>query len=403
MTDFTPKVPLSDWPVGLPRQTPLQVSLHRAHWDERARLIFALWDSPNPRLKAKAFRQASCGTGASIGLDMKVRRPKLFPRACHERGCPFCSKGMAAKRTAKFLIAVLSMSNPWLMTLTVKHLDIPLSDQVTEMERCWQQLLRSKFFKKYLAGGIRRLEIKVSEKDLLWHVHLHIIFDALGFPAAGDLESLKAIKAELRKEWRKVTAGSYIVDLEPVDDVEGSVAKLLRYISKPEKILMWTPAQIREYFAAVHNKRAMQCFGNQFGKKTVEAEAETEPKENTPHVKVSRLTYLAWKKYDKPLEALPLIAARWPIFATFIYNQDLRVPRAPPVAKDFTESWRFTRKHPHSKRAKEAFTLAKAKLEEAIFTVCLEILEDEEGGYFSESTWSDFYVEPPVWKSPFAA
>ena len=88
------------------------------------------------------------------------------------------------------------------LTLTMKHYDLPLRDQIRLLKKNFVKLARRVGWKKYVTGSVNFLHVKYNEKTG-WHVHLHILLTGSYLP-----------QKWLSAEWLKVTGDSVIVHVE---------------------------------------------------------------------------------------------------------------------------------------------------------------------------------------------
>jgi hypothetical protein len=131
---------------------------------------------------------------------------------------------------------------------------------------CWSTLRRRKDIKPLFEGGVCVLETKVSDKDGLWHVHLHII-----------AEGLFVEQRALSTAWHEVTGDSSVVDVRRVEGDGKAVAYLCKYVSKPvDASLYATPAKLDEYIVAITGRKTLSTFGTWRGVKL-----KARPKDDT--------------------------------------------------------------------------------------------------------------------------
>jgi hypothetical protein len=101
------------------------------------------------------------------------------------------------------------------------------------------------------AGGVAILETKVSDRDGMWHVHLHIL-------AEGQWLDVR----ELSRAWHEITGDSSICDIRAVGDSDRCAAYLTKYVSKPiDASLYACPEKLDEYILAIKGRKTMSTFG----------------------------------------------------------------------------------------------------------------------------------------------
>jgi len=106
-------------------------------------------------------------------------------------------------------------------------------------------------------GGFYSVEV-VPKDDGFWNVHIHAIIDAPFLP-----------QSVLSREWRDITGGSYIVDIQALRNREAGVVYCLGYCSDEDKIReTWedvSESRKREFERAVKHRRLIQTFGHLHG------------------------------------------------------------------------------------------------------------------------------------------
>ena len=88
-----------------------------------------------------------------------------------------------------------------MITLTLRHSDTPLRDQIKRLSQCFNNLKRREWWKSRVKGGVMFTELKIG-RDNKWHVHCHIIAESSYLP-----------NHELSQEWHAVTGDSPVVDV----------------------------------------------------------------------------------------------------------------------------------------------------------------------------------------------
>lgn len=133
------------------------------------------------------------------------------------------------------------------LTLTLKHAQIPLCDQVHRIYRCFSNLRRQKIWKSHVVGGAAFLEIKKG-KDGAWHVHLHCLVEGIYFS-----------HREISAAWLVATGDSYIVDVRSCDETGKVASYVAKYAAKPiDSITADDPNMLDEAITALRGRRL--CF-----------------------------------------------------------------------------------------------------------------------------------------------
>lgn len=183
---------------------------------------------------------------------------------CGLRWCPLCIKTrrmILVSSVAKWMEPIVQ---PKFLTLTLKHTNSPLSEQIDNLYRCFKELKRRPWFKKRVFGGVWFFQVKQSEKDGLFHPHLHILFQG---------RYLK--HDELSLLWYQITKGSKIVDIRAVKDRRRAVEYVARYASAPCSLADLSDNIASEVVQSLHNRRIVGTFGTAKGiRLTPEAPAD---------------------------------------------------------------------------------------------------------------------------------
>lgn len=273
------------------------------------------WDAMqrvNPMSMA-CYRFANCGSGAWIQRSADGGQCRCVCNCCHHRLCVPCQRAVGHV-VRENLQKHLKGKHTRFVTLTLRHNRTPLSDQISRLFSCWSTLRRRKTVSPLFAGGFAVLEVKVSDRDGLWHVHLHII-----------TEGAWVDQRELAAAWHAVTGDSSIVDVRQVQDDGKAAGYICKYVSKPlDASLYANPRMLDEYIQAVSGRKTMATFGSWRGLKLKER-----PADNTVWVSVGPLLEFAAKCRQKDAESLRLLAL-------LRHEQDPRPPVREPGEDDDT-------------------------------------------------------------------
>lgn len=171
-----------------------------------------------------------CRTKAWLYWNPEDDLVKYVSNSCRGRWCPMCSKArvsVVAHNCYEFLRRQKAVR---FLTLTTKHSDLPLSEQIRQVKKCFIRLGRRVFWKKYVTGSICFLHLKENDEKTQYHVHLHIFITGSYVP-----------HKQLVAEWLKVTGDSIIVYIQaPHTDKELrlSINDFARYAGCPTNLRM---------------------------------------------------------------------------------------------------------------------------------------------------------------------
>jgi len=175
---------------------------------------------------------------------------------CRSRWCVPCSRERAARIMGN-LRCKLNEGSVRFLTLTLKHSDTPLSNQIDRIYACFRHLRRAPFWQAKVQGGAAVLELTHGWKDDLWHVHLHCL-----------LQGGYVRHADLKAEWHRITGDSYIVDIRPVGSPEHAARYVTKYITKPvPNTVIRKPEPLREMLSACSHRRLVLTWGTWRGLK----------------------------------------------------------------------------------------------------------------------------------------
>jgi hypothetical protein len=194
---------------------------------------------------------ASCGDRAF--LLRRIDQPDLVRvagSACRDRWCVPCSRDRARTIAANLIQYTAGLKLRFL-TLTLKHRDALLSEQLARLHNSFERLRRTKTWVRHVKGGAVMLEVTYDPLHGLWHPHLHVLFEGSYFPH--DC---------LRDMWHRITGDSYIVDIRPVDGPAHVHRYIAKYVAKPcSSEIVRHDTVLDEFLQALHGKRLCATFG----------------------------------------------------------------------------------------------------------------------------------------------
>lgn len=218
----------------------------RQHWLTHLPML-----EPNYK---KLSRFKACGSSAFVEFSASLNEFRLRADHCGNRICPACQKAYAGK-LARRLVQLFQHSRrnpPLFITLTLRPSAAPLADTISHLKAFFRRLRTTPLWKASVRYGAAVIEVTRGRKNTHWHAHLHII------AWADYLDSRK-----LSALWRKVTHGSFIVDVRRVrtsDDVANYVAG---YLTKPPDDAVLGSAELTaEWYAAITRQHWVIRFGN---------------------------------------------------------------------------------------------------------------------------------------------
>lgn len=223
---------------------------HSTWQSDRDRVEAALHD---PRIRGPRFwRFRDCGTQAVVFKTADdPPRYKVGCTRCHDRFCLPC-----AQDRARLIVANMKEQIPYettrFLTLTLKHSDDPLAQQLERLYIGFAHLRRRTFWRGLVTGGIAFLELKLASSDKRWHPHLHVLVRGKYIP-----------QKILSDSWLQITGDSFIVDIRLAKTPTQVYSYLAKYVTKG-----WGPGVYRNYdrlteaIIALKGRKLLLAFGN---------------------------------------------------------------------------------------------------------------------------------------------
>lgn len=256
---------------------------HTGWANDRKRVLDALLHAEQSSSRIRAF--VDCSSAAWVLRHRTdLSRFKFVANCCHDRLCQKCS-GMRTATVRTNLLAFLDGRESRFVTLTKRHTDRPLTDQLDDLYKCFRRLRQRTLWKERVTGGCAMLELEYNHASRRWHPHLHILLE-------GDFIPL----ADLKKAWLDVTGDSHVVDIRRVKNDLGAARYLTKYLAKalPAHILR-TVHLLREAVSALRSRRFLLTFGTWSKAKLTEPPSDDEW-EAWDHV--TKFTDGTWPDHD---------------------------------------------------------------------------------------------------------
>lgn len=229
--------------------TPEEEEFRHRGWSDRRRLVWSALNrtATNP---ARLDRFAECGAGVWICEAADDGELFLQCDRCHDRWCVPCGVEKARVISDK-LIWAMERDRTRLVTLTRKHSPTALTDQIDSIIVCFNRLRTRSWWTQRVRGGASFMEIKLSERSGMWHVHMHLVID-----------SDYLDQRELSQEWLAVTQDSSIVDVRLVPENSDVARYVTKYVTKPADASVYAVAErLDEMIVALRGRRLVSTFG----------------------------------------------------------------------------------------------------------------------------------------------
>lgn len=170
----------------------------------------------------KLDRLTSCRTGARFMRNSETGQIRVASQSCHLRHCPICTRTRTLTIKSNVTDWLKTARYPKILTVTLKHSDLPLKEQIDRLYKSFRALRTRKILKKTCIGGIWFFQVKKSKTDGLFHPHIHCL-------VAGGFIPQNA----LSKAWFKITGDSHVVDVRMVKDPVTAARHVSRYAANP--------------------------------------------------------------------------------------------------------------------------------------------------------------------------
>ena len=171
-----------------------------------------------------------CRTKAWVYYYPDTKLFKIVSNSCRGRWCPMCKEARVSVVAHNCFEFLRKQKAVRFLTLTMEHSDLPLSEQIRRVKKCFIRLGRRVFWKKYVTGSIAFLHTKQNKEKTQYHVHLHIFITGSYVP-----------QKQLSAEWLKVTGDSIIVYVQAPHtekELRLSVNDFARYAGCPTNLRM---------------------------------------------------------------------------------------------------------------------------------------------------------------------
>lgn len=249
-------------------------------------MISALERSTNPKLEKRAARLDGC-CSAPLLLRRTDGQASLSLQTCKDRLCPRCQRERGGVAARKITAVVRRWSTCRFATLTLRHRDAALADELGRLHEAFRSLRKTEGWRKRVRAGVWSIEVTRNKGTGRWHAHIHLLYAGEFFP-----------QAELSRLWEEATGDSRIVDVRAVADREKTARYIAEYVAKPAEAGSWSEGEICEYAEAMHGRRLIHTFGAEHGA-NVDPEPASEVKEGAEIVAPLKFTLAAAKMGDE--------------------------------------------------------------------------------------------------------
>jgi hypothetical protein len=271
--------------------TESETIFRHSHWSQkRSRVRQAMIAVSTGRFAQNRFDE--CGSECTVEWSETENRHRIRGNYCHSRHCEPCMRSKANKIAQNLAqrLAGRPKNTFRFITLTLKHSQAPLRQQITRLYRSFRTLKAQKLWKRSQQGGAVMLECKWTGTH--WHPHLHIISEG-SYMRKDDLSDL----------WLKATGDSMIVDIRVLTDTRDASHYVSKYITKGTSAATWANDDAaQEWVLASKGVRICNTFGTWRGFRLLAA-----PTDVTDWVPVCTLNDLIARANDGEVAAIELL------------------------------------------------------------------------------------------------
>lgn len=215
---------------------------------KQARAVYKLLEDTHQLYKLDALDY--CRKVSWFVRHEETGKVKIASQHCHLRWCPLCASSRRNYISHQVKDWCEKRSHLKFITLTIKHSDDTITEQIDHLYNSFKKLRKNKEFKKHITGGIWFFQIKMSKTSEQWHPHLHVI-------GTGKFYSNRRLSAL----WERITGDSKICNIKSVKDKEKAVQYAARYAAKPAELAKLPIADAAELVVCMHGRRICGSWG----------------------------------------------------------------------------------------------------------------------------------------------
>lgn len=191
-----------------------------------------------------------CRSRAWFIRNEDTGKVRIAAKQCRLRWCFHCSEARQQFITQAVLPWYQGASEPKLFTVTLKHTQNPLEEQIDFLYKSFAKLRNRKVCKDAIRGGIWFFQVTYNQKSGEWHPHIHALLDAKFI-----------LKAKLISDWYNITGDSTIVHIRKVDCPEKTLSHNARYAARPSALLKIPKSLWKELYYAFDGRRICGTWG----------------------------------------------------------------------------------------------------------------------------------------------
>jgi hypothetical protein len=234
----------------IPQISGRELAFRHSGWKSRRDKILAAMVRNSLPIK-RIERFTNCGASCIVQRSPSTKKVRCLACLCHDRWCIPCQRARS-HRLAAVVADHMEGKDCRFVTLTLRHRQAPLKDQIDRLLRCFRNLRAMPFWAEKVLGGAAFVEIKRSRDGRAWHPHLHLIVEGKYLP-----------ESVLSQKWLVVTGDSHVVDVRRVNSREHAARYVSKYCSTPIDDGICTNSEwLDEAMIALRGSRLCTTFGS---------------------------------------------------------------------------------------------------------------------------------------------
>ena len=242
----------------IPPASPAEIAFRHTAWAARRGKVRAALCRTGIRDFA-LNRFDECGSCCSVEWSETLQKHRVRANYCRCRHCEPCMRAKANRLAANLKARLMQepAGRYRFITLTLRHSDAPLRDQIRRLYASFRKLRHSKTWKLTQRGGALALEVKWQASTRRWHPHLHVISE-------GDFLD----KDRLSTAWHAATGDSFVIDIRMLHDAKEAAFYVAKYVTKGTSADVWNDTTAAtEWIISTKGVRVCATFGTWRGYK----------------------------------------------------------------------------------------------------------------------------------------
>ena len=195
-------------------------------------------------------RLSECRSRAWFIRHKDTGKVRVAAKQCRLRWCYHCSESRQQFITQAVTPWWTAARMPKLLTVTIKHSDLPLPEQIDFLYKSFSKFRNRKFLKSRIRGGVWFFQVTYNQRDKQWHPHLHALIDSSYL----DHNQLIVL-------WHKITKTSNIVHIRAVHNPEATLAHNARYEARPSALIKIPEDLWLDMYEAFDGRRICGTWG----------------------------------------------------------------------------------------------------------------------------------------------